>query len=196
VSKKQYRRGNRQNPKQNKSKNQQSSIWTQIVIILCTIVGVLIVLAFIGVQPLANYKNNVISRLSSLVQPISPQNITIGDNPIGRVADEGAITNTINGYYSAYNSQSFDKCLNYLSGSIIKKYGESQLVSAASVLYSFDGNIDFQIRSVTITGDTATASIYEKRSKAFMATSAAIIGANLVKENSQWKLNWQAPGTQ
>jgi hypothetical protein len=111
-------------------------------------------------------------------------------------SDEGAITGVINGYYSAYNSQSFNNCLNYLSSSVIKKYGESSIVQITSNRYVFSGNADYQIRKITVTGNTATVSIYEKFSKTVMATSADIVDGTLIKENGQWKLNWRIPGSQ
>jgi hypothetical protein len=54
------------NPNHRKSKNKPSSIGTQFAIILCAVLGILIVLSFIGVQPLATYKNNIANKLSSL----------------------------------------------------------------------------------------------------------------------------------
>jgi hypothetical protein len=62
------------NPNHRKSKNKPSFIWTQLAIILCTILGVLIVLSFIGVQPLATYKNNIANKLSSFLSSNSVGN--------------------------------------------------------------------------------------------------------------------------
>jgi hypothetical protein len=122
----------------------------------------------------------------------------IGCGVVGSIGkpptEESAVSSVINGYYSAYNSQSFDKCLNYISSSAIKNLGANGIVQATSTRYALGGSVDCQIRSVTVSGNTATVSIYEKFSKTFMATSADVVDGLLVKENGQWKLSWQIPG--
>ncbi|MGA2159133.1 MAG: hypothetical protein ABSG90_07925 [Dehalococcoidia bacterium] len=175
--------------------HKQKGFIEQILSVILIILVVMVVLAFIGVQPLSAYKDNIVNRLSSLIHSATiPSQINTSSN--ASAIDEAGITETINEYYSAYNSQAFDKCLNYLSSSVINKYGENGIVQSTSTRYAFGGSVDCQIKKVSVTGNTATISIYEKFSKTFMATSADIVDGTLVKENGQWKLNWEVPGLQ
>ncbi len=183
------------NKHHNQLGHKQKGFIEQILSIILIILVVLVVLAFIGVQPLSAYKDNMVNRLSSFIHSATVSTQTNSSSNTSAI-DETSITETINGYYSAYNSQSFDKCLNYLSSNVIQEYGENGIVQATSTRYTFSGNVDFQIRQISVNGITATVSIYEKYSKTFMATSASIINGQLVKENGQWKLSWKIPGQQ
>jgi len=114
---------------------------------------------------------------------------------ITSITEEDKIKDVINKYYSAYNSKSFDECLNYLSSYQISADGEGRIIFYTSSRRTRTGQIDIKIRTISINNRTANASVYESFEKEdAWGTTASIIDIPLVQENGGWKLDFMTPG--
>ncbi len=121
----------------------------------------------------------------TLVVALAVVLVGCGDESGTALGGSTAIKKTIEGFYSAYNAENWNTCLNYVADT--NNVGASMMKSMLQTARTATGKVTVEsVTNISITGSTATADV-----KITYGGQSESKEYPLVKKDGSWKIAWQ-----